>query len=78
MALRLGGHILAATWIALASSGARGTVRPVGVLLALLLGLHAFAAHWVPEWAIYPPFVLIPMGLTLVGRLLNRSGLGQS
>lgn len=49
-----------------------------GTSAGALLGLHAFAAHWVPEWTIYPPFVLIPIWLTLVGPLLRRPGLGRS
>src|SRR5438067_1905284 len=42
MALRLGGHVLAATWIALASLSGSGAARAAGVTLSLLLGLHAF------------------------------------
>jgi hypothetical protein len=73
---RLGGHILAATWIGTASSAVTGPVRPTGLLLAALLVVHAFAAPWLPFWAIYPPFLLIPVWLGLSGRWLAQMPVG--
>lgn len=70
-ALRLGGHVPAAVWIALASAQTGGAVRGVGVLLAMMLAVHTFASPWVPLWVIYIPFVTIPVWLTLVGRALR-------
>ena len=72
--LRTGGHVLAATWIAAASGLLGGTGRLVGWLLALLLVIHAFAYQWVPAWAIYPPFLLVPIWLFSVWLWCGRSG----
>ena len=73
-ALRLGGHVPAALWIAFAASRLGGAAREVGALLAAMLMVHAFASPWVPAWVIYLPFVTIPIWLTLAGRSLGRSG----
>ena len=67
MPMRLGGHLLAAVWIANASWNTKGSVRTVGLALAAMLGAHAFVAGWAPDWTIYPPFVFIPLWLTLLG-----------
>lgn len=72
--LRLGGHVPAALWIAMAASGATGATRGVGLLLAALLAGHAFANPWAPAWLIFIPFLLIPLWLALAGlrlRVLN-------
>jgi hypothetical protein len=71
MPLRLGGHILAGTWIAFASRDLGGAVGAIGFMLGPLLIVHAFLAPWLPPWAIFPPFLLIPIWLLLVGRLLT-------
>ena len=72
MPLRLGGHFLAALWIANCAASARGAVRPVGLVLAALLAGHALVARWSPDWAIYPPFLLMPAWLLLLGLQLRR------
>lgn len=72
-ALRLGGHVSAATWMALAAWHMSGLVRAIGIPLAALLLIHAFASSWLPAWAIFIPFLLLPVWLALVGRdLLSR------
>lgn len=71
--LRLGGHVSAATWMALAAWHMSGVVRAIGVFLGALLLLHAFASPWLAVWAIFIPFLLVPVWLALVGRyLLSR------
>jgi hypothetical protein len=67
---RLGGHILAAVWIAEAAITAGALVRIVGVVLAALLAFHALASPWIPMWVIFIPFMLIPVWLVLLGRAL--------
>jgi hypothetical protein len=69
-ALRLGGHVPAALWMAMASRQAAGPARAVGLLLAALLMIHAFASPWLPAWVLFIPFVLVPVWLALIGRLL--------
>jgi hypothetical protein len=71
MPLRLGGHLLAGTWIAFTSRELGGSAGAVGFLLGPLLIVHAFLASWLPPWAIFPPFLLIPIWLLLVGRSLT-------
>jgi hypothetical protein len=71
-ALRLGGHVPAALWIAFAASRLGGAAREVGALLAAMLTVHAFASPWVPMWVIYIPFITIPVWLTLAGGSLGR------
>jgi len=73
MPLRLGGHVLAAVWIADAALAAGALVQPVGLILAALLGFHALAAPWIPEWVLFIPFAMIPLWLVLLGRALGRS-----
>ena len=45
--LRYGGHVSAAVWIASASWPAASGLRPIGLLAALDLGGHSFAAPFV-------------------------------
>ena len=71
MPLRLGGHILAGTWISLASRDLGGAAGAIGFVLGPLLILHAFLAQWLPPWAIFPPFLLIPLWLLLLARSLS-------
>ena len=71
-ALRLGGHVPAALWIAFAASRLGGAAREVGALLAALLTVHAFASPWIPMWVSYIPFVTIPIWLALAGASLGR------
>lgn len=70
MPLRLGGHILAGTWITLASRDLGGAASVIGFVLGPLLIVHAFLAQWLPPWAIFPPFLLIPIWLLLLARSL--------
>ena len=70
MPIRLGGHVLAGIWIFTASRSLAGVARGLGLLLGVLLIAHAFLSPWLPPWAIFPPFVLIPIWLVLVGRRL--------
>ena len=72
-ALRLGGHVPAALWIAVAARGPGGAVGVVGVVLGALLMGHAFVSQWLPPWVLFIPFVLIPVWLVLVGRWLSRT-----
>jgi hypothetical protein len=72
MPLRLGGHVLAAVWIADAAVWAGGLVKAVGIVLAALLAFHALAAPWIPAWFLFIPFALIPAWLALVGWQLQR------
>jgi hypothetical protein len=71
-ALRLGGHIVAALWIASVSVEAKEVARIVGLPLALLLAAYSIIAPWVPMWILYPAFLLLPVWLVLAGRALMR------
>lgn len=75
MPLRLGGHVLAALWIADAALSSGGAVAAVGMVLAVLLGGHAVTAPWIPPWVIFLPFMLIPIFLVLIGRAIERARL---
>lgn len=69
--MRYGGHVVAALWIAAASWQAKGAMRVVGILLALILGGYSFIPHG-PFWILIPTGFLIPVWLVLVGRCLAR------
>jgi hypothetical protein len=72
--MRYGGHVSAALWIAVASWHTRGASRSIGLLLALDLGGYSFVAPFDPTHftGLLPSFVLLPVWLVLVGRLLPR------
>ena len=70
-ALRLGGHVVAALWIALAAMQASRAIRYVGLPLALALGLYSLVAPWVPMTAFLPFALLLIAWLVLVGRSLT-------
>jgi hypothetical protein len=74
IAMRYGGHVSAALWIAVASWHTRGASRIIGLLLALDLGGYSFVAPFDPTHfvGLLPSFVLLPVWLVLVGRLLHR------
>jgi hypothetical protein len=74
IAMRYGGHLSAALWIALTSLQAKGATRIIGLLLALDLGGYSFVAPFDPTHfvGLLPSFVLLPLWLVLVGRLLHR------
>jgi hypothetical protein len=74
IAMRYGGHVSAALWIACASWRAKGAPRIIGLLLVLNLGGYSFIAPFVPLFALFPLVILLPAWLVLVGRLLARGG----
>ena len=53
---------------------AKGATRIIGLLLALDLGGYSFVAPFDPTHfvGLLPTFVLLPLWLVLVGRLLHR------
>ena len=71
MPFRLGGHIFAALWIGGVSWDARGPIRPFGLLLAAVLTLYSFVAPWLPAWALFVLFPMVPIWLALLGRMLQ-------
>ena len=71
-ALRYGGHVPAAVWIAAAAWNAGGAARYVGVALAVCLGGYSFLAPWVPFVGFVPAIVLMIAWLPLVGRHLLK------
>ncbi|WP_157507081.1 hypothetical protein [Ktedonobacter racemifer] len=74
IALKYGGHISAAVWFATASWRQKGTMRVVGLLLALVLGGYSFVAPFDPTHFIglLPSLVLIPTWIILAGREITR------
>ncbi len=65
-AFRLGGHVLAATWIAATAWRARGLPRWLGWATALMLGPHSLiAAHYTP------PVLLIAAGPLMIAWLVS-------
>jgi hypothetical protein len=78
MPLRLGGHVLAALWIGDAALASGGAAAAVGMILAVLLGGHAVTAPWIPSWAIFLPFMMIPVFLVLLGLAMSRAPQPQS
>jgi hypothetical protein len=73
LALRYGGHISAAVWIASASWQAKGVLRIVGEFVALDLVVYSFIA-FIPFTFIvlFPSLLLLPLWLVLIARLLAR------
>lgn len=75
LAMRYGGHISAALWIASASWEVKGAMRVIGWLLALDLALYSFIA-FIPFTfvVLVPSLLLLPLWFWLVGRFLTREG----
>lgn len=69
--MRYGGHISAALWIASSSWQAKGALRIIGLLLAVLLGGYSFIPHG-PIWILIPTGFLFPIWFWLVGHLLAQ------
>ena len=73
LAMRYGGHISAALWIASASWQIKGAIRITGLLLALDLAVYSFIAFIPFTFVILiPSLVLLPLWLVLAGRFLAR------
>lgn len=71
-ALRLGGHVPAALWIA--SLAPLGRIeRILAFPLAFLLGGYSLAAPWVPEAVFFPAFILLLAWLGLITFSLRPS-----
>jgi hypothetical protein len=78
LAMRYGGHIAAALWIASASWQVQGVMRAIGVLVALDLALYSFIAFLPFTFVILiPSLVLLPLWFCLAGRLLGRGEEGM-
>lgn len=72
--LRLGGHVLAATWIAAVAVGQVGARRWLGWAAALPLGAYSFLAHVLGG----PPVLLMLAGPLLITWLaLSAAALGR-
>ena len=75
LALRYGGHISSALWVAAASWQGKGALRWIGWLYALDLASYSFLAAYKGSFVIlFPSLVLLPLWLVLIGRLFARSG----
>ena len=75
LALRYGGHISSALWVAAASWQGKGALRWIGWLYALNLASYSFLAAYKGSFVIlFPSLVLLPLWLVLIGRLFARSG----
>lgn len=74
LAVRYGGHVPAALWLAAASWRAPRLTRIVGLLLALDLGGYSFVAPFDPTHfaGLLPVLVLLPAWLVLAGRSLAQ------
>jgi len=70
-AVRFGGHVVAALWIASASWGQDRVTRVVGSLLALILFVTAVGNPWLPGWLFAFAMPLLPLWLVLVGCTLS-------
>jgi len=79
LALRYGGHISAALWIASASWQAKGATRIVGLLFALDLGGYSFITPFDPTHFIglLPSLILLPLWFLLMGRAFAREVKGS-
>src|SRR5438128_6823638 len=76
LAMRYGGHISAALWIASASWQIKGAIRITGLLLALDLAIYSFIAFIPFTFVILiPSLVLLPLWLVLSGRFLARESI---
>jgi hypothetical protein len=73
-ALRYGGHIPAAVWVAAVAWQTGGLGRAVGALLAAGLAGYSFAAPWVPETAFRLIGLLLIVWLTLLARTVQGQG----
>lgn len=74
-AMRLGGHIAAAMWIASAAAQARGRTRLVGLGLATALAAYSFVAPWTGFMGFLPAIMLMIVWLWLSARRLGATGL---
>jgi hypothetical protein len=73
--VRLGGHVLAGTWILVSSLCARHlAIRIVGVLTGSWLGSYSFIANIVPEPVLYPASLLIIAWFVLLAVLYEPAG----
>lgn len=72
-AIRRGGHVVAALWIATASlqSGGALALAIIGIPLALILTIEALLHDWLPDWSLAPAMVLLIAWLVLVGVALR-------
>ena len=68
MPVRLGGHVFAALWIAVASGSLGRVARGAGWLLAICIGAHSMVARFYgPPVLLYAASVLLLLWLTPVG-----------
>lgn len=72
LALRYGGHISSALWVAAASWQSKGAIRVVGILYALNLALFSYIPHG-SFFILIPTAFLFPLWLVLVARFLKRA-----
>jgi hypothetical protein len=70
-ALRMGSHLPAGIWIIGSSLGMRGFSSAVGLVLGLILSLHALIAPKIPKWALLPSVPLMVIWLLMVARQLR-------
>lgn len=71
LALRYGGHISSALWVACASWQATKATRIVGLLYACDIALFSYIPHG-SFFLLIPSAFLFPLWLVLVGRLLTQ------
>lgn len=70
--IRLGGHVLAGTWILSSSLCARPVaVRVVGAITGIWLGSFSFVAHVLPAPVLYPAALLIIVWFALIAILVR-------
>ncbi len=71
LSLRYGGHISSALWVAWASWQAKGAIRIIGIIYAIILAAYSYipGASFV---ILLPTAVLFPAWLILVGRLFAK------
>jgi hypothetical protein len=77
LALRYGGHISAALWVASASWQATKATRIIGLLYTFNIAFYSYVAHG-SFFLLIPSAFLFPLWLVLVGRFLAREQASQS
>lgn len=72
--IRLGGHVFAGVWIAVASACmSRQLIRIIGVVTGIWLGGYSFVADVAPDFVLYPSALLIVVWFALLAAMHEQT-----
>ncbi|GGM94486.1 hypothetical protein GCM10011609_34940 [Lentzea pudingi] len=76
--IRLGGHVFAGVWIAVASACAsRQIIRVVGIVTGVWLGGYSFVADIAPDFVLYPSALLIIVWFALLADMYDATSASE-